>query len=91
MISGCSVQPPGAVPGRTYPRTSTTPYPDYGPAWVAECYGIIPDTMRGDLALTLDQPLTVILDDPDEVAMAWQRVLSPGGVTAESMLDDGHI
>lgn len=91
MISGCSVQPPGAVPGRTYPRTSTTPYPDYGPAWVAECYGLTVDTMRGDLAT---EALTFKpgMDTPDEVAISWAMVVGPhDGITEITLIDDGHI
>lgn len=95
MISGMSVQPPGNVPGRTNQRDQTKPYPDFGPAWVADCYGIIPDTMRGDLSITnqrIDGYAETLADrSDDEVAREWASTLAPGGVTVERLLDEGHI
>lgn len=38
-MNGTSVQIIGTVPGRTYQRDTVPDYPDYGPAWVADCYG----------------------------------------------------
>lgn len=93
MISAMSVCPPGQpVPGRTYPVAE--PSPQYGPAWVMECYGLTVDTARDDLSVHYrgsDIMLAVLADQsPDEVARDW--ALSVGGpATVFGYLEGGHV
>jgi hypothetical protein len=76
-----------SIVGSTNPPfgTGPLPSPQYGPAWVADCYGITVDTMNADLVVRgID---TADLTD-DEVARAWAPET---GVTVVDLLDTGAV
>jgi hypothetical protein len=58
--------------------------PQYGPAWVADCYGT---THQERLAVILhaemgDGVARITGDDPDQVAVAWARLVTNDGEDA---------